>query len=68
MTDMTLTKREKETLKLLARCQHPQPWTGPMKAMGNKLAKKWMADFKSGYPHGFVITDAGRSALKETTP
>lgn len=64
---MKLTKRECETLKLLARCKHPQPWIGPMKAMANKLVKKGLAEYRHGYPHGYVITEAGRAALAQRT-
>lgn len=61
---MKLTDTQRSYLADLAKLNRPIAWTGPNKAMGNKLVKMGLALYREGYPHGFAITEAGKAALE----
>lgn len=58
-----LTERQQEYLWRLSKMTRPWDAFGPEKAMLNKLLKRGLARWHSGYPSGFTITPAGRAAL-----
>lgn len=60
-----LTEAQRRDLIDLSQRRQPMPWTGPNKAMGNKLVKLGLAEYRAGYPHGFCITEAGRRAFQQ---
>lgn len=62
---MILTKRQRDYLEDLSRLHRPIAWTGPNKAMGNKLVAIGAAVYRVGYPVGFEITPFGRQLLTQ---
>ena len=60
-----ITKRQMEYLVELSKFHLAVRWTGPLKAMGNKLVGLGLAEAKLGYPVAFVISDKGRELVKE---
>lgn len=65
---MKLTKAQMTYLEMLDKHGRPgRPWDarGPCRAMCNKFVKLGLAMERFGYPTGFYITDAGRSALRD---
>jgi hypothetical protein len=63
-----LTARQREYLEELAKLTQPVRWTGPNKAMGNKLVSIGAARYRVGYPIGFEITPFGRSLIEKRPP
>ncbi len=60
-----LTKAWRRELQFLAERPGPFMLVGPRKAIGNKLVRSGLAQYHYGYPVGFSITPAGRSALED---
>ena len=62
---MKLTKNQRYYLDLLGKSKSPQNWKSGGASVCHALIRMGLAEKRLGYPIGFVITEAGRAALRE---